>query len=189
MTSWQQFKYIFFKNNFNRLFDRLNNSEWIRRTWISEHFSWTSLVSLLISPKILSSGLLEGPMFHGSGSVERGDYDGSLLTHVYFYSERACIMHVALTKHPTPDFTGVLSGVWFGLSSWVGWCIKFLEALLPPVYLECTYSQAASMLTQTHTHRVKHTHTILQYISHLIKLQMLCCNIHIVKFYWREKSS
>lgn len=68
-------------------------------------------MSPLISPKKLSSSLLEGPMYHGSGSVERGDYDGSLLTRVYFYSGRACIMHVALTKHPAPDSTGVLSGV------------------------------------------------------------------------------
>lgn len=70
-----------------------------------------SLVSPLISPPKLSSGLHEGPLYHGSGSVEWSDDDGSLLTHVYFYSERACIMHAALTKHPAPDSTGVLSGV------------------------------------------------------------------------------
>lgn len=75
--------------------------------------------------------------------------------HVYFYSERACIMHAALTKYPGPNFTGVLSGVWLELSSWVGWCIKFLEALLPPAYA-CKYSGAASMCTQTDTHTVIH---------------------------------
>lgn len=64
-----------------------------------------------ISPPILSTGLLKGPLYHGSGSVNWSDDDGSLLTHVYFYSGRTCIMHVALTKHPGPDSTGVLSGV------------------------------------------------------------------------------
>ena len=68
-------------------------------------------MSRLISPPILSAGLLKGPLYHGSGSVDWSDDDGRLLTHVYFYSERTCIMHAALTKHPGPDSTGVLSGV------------------------------------------------------------------------------
>lgn len=150
--------------------------------WISEHFSWASLVSWLISRLILSSGLLEGPQYHGSGSVKRSDGDGSLLTHVYFYSERACIMHVALTKHPAPDSTEVLSGVWLGLSSWVGWCIKFLEALLPPVYT-CKYSWAEEHVhTNTHTHacRKSRTHAIIRLPADHQQHQMLCCNIHIL---------
>lgn len=138
-------------------------------------------MSPLISPKKLSSGLLEGPMYHASGSVKRGDYDGSLLTRVYLYSGAACIMHVALTKQPAPDSTGVLSGVWFGLSSWVGCYIKFLEAPLPLVY---TYSEPASV------HTVKHLHAIMQCISHRIKPQMLCSEILIwdwCLFLWKGK--
>lgn len=52
--------------------------EYCEFDWISEHFSWASLVSQLISPPILSPGLLEGPPYHGSGSVEWSDDDGSL---------------------------------------------------------------------------------------------------------------
>lgn len=67
---------------------------------ILEHFSRASLVSRLISSPILSAGLLKGPLYHGSGSVSQSDDDGGRLTRVYFYSERICIMHAALTKHP-----------------------------------------------------------------------------------------
>lgn len=85
------------------------------------------------------------------------------------YSERACIMHAALTKHPAPDSTGVLSGVRLGLSSWVGCCIKFLEALFPPAYA-CKYSQAASACTHT---PMEDNTQIRSYVSQLIKHQCL----------------
>lgn len=70
-------------------------------------------------------------------------------------------MHNACGFNQTlaPDSTGVLSGVWLGLSSWVGCCIEFLEALLPPAYA-CKYSQAAERVhTNTHTHACRKTHT------------------------------
>lgn len=140
-------------------------------------------MSWLISPLILSPGLHEGPLYHGSGSVEWSDDDGSLLTHVYFYSVRICIMHVALTKHPAPDSTRVLSGLRLGLSSWVGWCIKFLEAPLPPVYT-CKYSRAAEHVhtnTQIHTCRKTHTHIIIHVPADQQQHQMLCCSIHILR--------